>query len=202
MIPKDTIHRTNYRSAKHSRLLINCPEDIIPAALIARIAERGNLFRNEEILPKLEELFFKIEEEYMRFDELSEKLLFGYTLELAALILRNESTLTDKPSDSHVTGILEYIKNNYMNEIRLGDLAAKRGISCEHLCRIFKSETGFGFAEYLNMVRLEVAHNMLKNEPGKAISEVAYSSGFNDSNYFSYKFKEMYGVSPSKVKRQ
>ena len=32
------------------------------------------------------------------------------------------------------------------------------------------------------------------------ISEIAYMCGFNDSNYFSYKFKEHYGISPSKIR--
>ena len=41
---------------------------------------------------------------------------------------------------------------------------------------------------------------MLRNEPGRAVCEVAYACGFNDGNYFSYKFKEMYGVSPTRIK--
>ena len=41
---------------------------------------------------------------------------------------------------------------------------------------------------------------MLKNEPSRAVTEVAYACGFNDSNYFSYKFKKAYGITPSEVR--
>jgi len=41
---------------------------------------------------------------------------------------------------------------------------------------------------------------MLRSCPNKPISEVAYVCGFNDGNYFSYKFKEVYGYSPIKIK--
>jgi len=68
------------------------------------------------------------------------------------------------------------------------------------LSRVFKQEVGIGFKEYLIRFRLQKAEDMLKHEPGRAVSEVAYACGFNDGNYFSYKFKEAYGVSPTKVK--
>jgi AraC-like DNA-binding protein len=45
-------------------------------------------------------------------------------------------------------------------------------------------------------VRLQHAENLLKLRDGKSISEIAYGCGFNDSNYFSDKFKKIYGVSP------
>jgi AraC family L-rhamnose operon regulatory protein RhaS len=37
---------------------------------------------------------------------------------------------------------------------------------------------------------------MLKEEDTKKVSEIAYICGFNDSNYFSDKFKRTYGISP------
>ena len=45
------------------------------------------------------------------------------------------------------------------------------------------------------------ALNMLKNEPGKSVNEVAFACGFNDSNYFSYKFTKAYGVPPRSIKK-
>ena len=65
---------------------------------------------------------------------------------------------------------------------------------------LFKRVTGFGFCEYLTLLRLRRAEFMLKNEPGLSISSVAYACGFNDSNYFSHKFKLAYGKSPKELK--
>ena len=73
-------------------------------------------------------------------------------------------------------------------------------VSEEHLSRTFKKEITFGFSEYITLIRLQKAEHMLKNEPSRAITEVAYACGFNDSNYFSYKFKKAYGLTPSEVR--
>ena len=50
--------------------------------------------------------------------------------------------------------------------------------------------------------RLQKAEEMLKHETGRAVSEVAYACGFNDGNYFSYKFKKAFGVSPTQIRRK
>jgi transcriptional regulator GlxA family with amidase domain len=89
-----------------------------------------------------------------------------------------------------------------MNEITLPMLAAMHGVTPGHLSRTFKRETGYGISEYLTLVRLRKAEFMLKNEPGKSVNEVAFACGFNDSNYFSFKFKKAYGVPPLKVKNK
>ena len=87
-----------------------------------------------------------------------------------------------------------------MDPISLGDVASYCFVSREHLSRIFKKETGFGFNEYVTLLRLRKAEEMIMCEPNKTISEIAYECGFNDGNYFSYKFKKMYGISPIKAR--
>ena len=89
-----------------------------------------------------------------------------------------------------------------MNHISLSEMAESFSVSAEHLSRMFKKETGFGFNEYVTLVRLQRAESMLKNENGKSISEIAYACGFNDSNYFSDKFKKAYGVVPSEIRKR
>jgi len=101
-----------------------------------------------------------------------------------------------------VSAVLNYIQHNYMNDIKLSTAAKMVSVSAEHLSRVFKQETGFGFKEYLTILRLQKAEDMLKNEPGRAVSEIAFACGFNDGNYFSYKFKEAYGISPTKAREQ
>ena len=81
-------------------------------------------------------------------------------------------------------------------------MAKLHSVSSEHLSRTFKRETGFGFSEYLTLVRLQKAEYMLRNEPGRSVCEIAYACGFNDSNYFSDKFRRSYGHSPSKFKNR
>ena len=105
-----------------------------------------------------------------------------------------------KTGNSLVDSTLKYIKANFTGDIKLSTVAGMRSVSPEHLSRTFKSCVGIGFSEYLTLLRLKLAEEMIKNEPGKTISEIAYECGFNDGNYFSFRFKKMYGISPSKLR--
>ena len=201
LIPGGAIHGTNYRGVTHTRQLINCSYEYIPAAIIERLAGIGNIYRNRKVKSQLEELFAKIEYEYGHYDELTEEMLKCYTSQLLLLILRNKNEIEVVQDESNlITNVLEYIQHNYMNEIKLSSVAKNFSVSQEHLSRVFKQETGFGFKNYLINIRLQKAEDMLRNEPGRAVSEVAYACGFNDGNYFSYKFKKEFGVSPTEVK--
>ena len=101
-----------------------------------------------------------------------------------------------------VENAIDYIRANYMYRLTLSETAKHCAVSPEHLSRVFKKETGFGFNEYLNLYRLKKAESILKSGQGKTIAQVAAACGFNDSNYFSNTYKKMYGISPSKVHQQ
>ena len=200
-IPKEIIHRTNYTTSSHSRLLINFTEDYIPADANRELMESRYLYRSREIARHIEELFKKIEQEYTHPDDYTKSLLYCYTAEMFYLIFRHPGNLEEATTGNElIDSIVKYIKQNYMSDIKLSSVARMKSVSAEHLSRTFKSCTGFGFNEYVTLLRLKKAEEMIRTEPGKTISEIAYECGFNDGNYFSYKFKKMYGISPIKLR--
>ncbi len=200
-IPKGIIHRTNYTTSCHSRLLINFTDVYIPEDVLPHLSESRYLYRSREIARNIEELFNKIEREYTNTDKFSKSLLHCHTAEIFYLILRYPGNLEEATTGNElIDSIVKYIKRNYMSDIKLSTVAQMKSVSQEHLSRTFKSCTGFGFNEYVTLLRLRKAEEMIKNEPDKTISEIAYECGFNDGNYFSYKFKKMYGVSPIKLR--
>lgn len=197
LIRKGIIHKTTYRDS-HSRMLINCSEDFVGSVPLPEFT----VFRNDNITPKIKELFLKIEAEYPFSDPLSEPLVKGYMIELFALTGRNKNYYTnERHTNEHVEKILKSLHQNYCEDISLSSLAADYGISTEHLSRIFKKETGFRFNHYLSMVRLQKAEGLLIHSK-TPISKIAFSCGFNDSNYFSEKFKEAYGLSPLRYRKR
>ena len=170
LIPSSIIHRTNYGGIVHSRLVINCSNEYIPASVMERIGSIGHLYRNNKVLRQLDEIFAKIEKEYENADVLSSDVLKCYTAELFFLILRNENEHETENEESNlVVQALKYIQHNYMNEVKLSAVAKMSSVSAEHLSRLFKKETGFGFNEYLTILRLQKAEFMLRNEPGRAV---------------------------------
>lgn len=203
-IHKGLIHRTNYTTASHSRLLINFTDDYLPSFFVEHLSNCGYLFRSREIARNAEKLFLLIEQEYTHPDEFTKVALKCYTAELLCLMLRHPGTHDEEATTGNdlVDGIVRYIKQNYMTDIRLSTVAKMRSVSPEHLSRTFKSCTGLGFNEYVTLLRLKKAEDMLQNEPNMTISEIAYECGFNDGNYFSYKFKKMFGISPIKAREE
>ena len=200
-IPKGIIHRTNYLGLTHSRLLINFTEDYIPPILNERIEDMRFLYRSREISRNIEALFNKMEHEYTHPDDFTKESLKCLTAEMFFLILRHPGSQEDATTGNElIDGIVKYIKQNYMSDVKLSSVAKMKSISPEHLSRTFKHCTGFGFNEYVTLLRLRKAEEMLQTEPQMTISEIAYECGFNDGNYFSYKFKKMYGISPIKAR--
>ena len=202
-IPENRIHQTNYNKEPHSRKLVNCSTEYIPTDVLNAIESEVLIFRNPITVREISEIFDLVEKEYLTQDEYSDKMIRNHICRLFYLVARHKRENTVSFSENKtVETVVEYIRKNYMHEISLSEISAQNAVSAEHLSRIFKKEIGVGFNEYINNVRLQRAEFMLKNEDGKSISEIAFACGFNDSNYFSYRFKKAYGVSPTAVKRK
>jgi AraC-like DNA-binding protein len=138
-----------------------------------------------------------IAKEYNSPDEFSREEIINLTSHLVVTLLRNLGAVNVVNSrDAVISEVVAFIKENYRTNITLSQLAEMHFISPEHLSRSFKKETNFGFNEFIALVRLQQAEMLLKNRGNMSIAEVAYACGYNDSNYFSDKFKRTYGISP------
>ena len=202
IIPAGVIHKTTYSDAPHTRCLLNFGEEYVTRELSASLSGVGYIYRNESIRADIEEIFDKIECEWNGGGELSHTALLCLTCELLLLIRRSKNEITDTEDGGTIQRALALIGAGYMNDISLASVAKELSVSSSHLSRLFKKETGFGFSEYLSLVRLKEAEQMICAEPGLKISEVAYSVGFNDSNYFSYKFKAHFGIAPKYMRKE
>ena len=202
LIPEGTIHKTTYGEGSHGRRLIQCSTHYIPSAVLDQLPSMLYLYRNPSIVDEVKYLLRRIETEFTSPDGYSSEAISSYVSLLFFLLARNKNSRQVIQSGSvYATLTVNYIKNNYGSDIKLSEIARLSSVSPEHLSRFLKKETGFGFSEYLTMVRLQKAEQMLKSEKGRSIASIAYECGFNDSNYFSEKFKRSYGVSPMKYKK-
>lgn len=196
-IPKGQIHKTSYEDV-HSRLLINCSGEYLKNADFSE----AFVYRNEKHSREIYRIMKKIEEEYLRGDKFSQNLIKGYMQQLLAVVYRTENCYKNtRHQNKYVQKALDMLEEDFTSEITLSALADEFGISAEHFSRIFKKETGLGFNEYLSLLRLKKAESILKKNEDATVSEVAFSCGFNDSNYFCEKFKKVYGISPLKFKK-
>jgi len=116
-------------------------------------------------------------------------------------LIRNSDKVSSEQSkiksDTSIQEIVTYLSENYDKAINLIDIARLYAISPEHLSRKFKKTTGFGFSQYLTLVRVKQAEKLLSSAK-IPVTEVASLCGFNDSNYFSTVFKKTAEISPIK----
>lgn len=96
--------------------------------------------------------------------------------------------------------ILNYIWENYMKDIRCRDIADALGYSESHLRSVFKSETGMTLTAQLNQIRLKRASYLLTTT-NLSVTEIAFSCGFANSNYFSTAFHKKYHISPKDYRK-
>lgn len=105
------------------------------------------------------------------------------------------------PGDSsYVKSAIAYMNRDYSKSISLQSVAGDIGISMGYLSTIFKTETGQGFTDYLNYLRISSAIHML--ELGERdFHKIAEECGFQDYAYFFKVFKKRTGITPKNYLR-
>lgn len=108
-----------------------------------------------------------------------------------------------KQNDSkriNVNSILQYIQENYTEDIYQDQLAEKFNTSASYLSRLIKKETSVTFSEYINLLRINKAKDLLMST-NKTVKEVYEAVGYNNRNTFIRTFKSIVGVTPSEFKK-
>lgn len=99
-------------------------------------------------------------------------------------------------TSSVVDQTISYMHTNYAEPITLDDLANRAGLTPRYYTEVFKKKVGKSPIEYLTSCRMEHAKTLLR-ESNKRLREVARLVGYADEFYFSRRFKQQVGVSPT-----
>ncbi len=89
-----------------------------------------------------------------------------------------------------------YMNSHFSEKITVEDLAGLSNLSANHFAKIFKAVTGETPIDFLKLLRLKKARNMLINNTNN-VTEIALKCGFNTSSYFSSCFIEKYKMTPT-----
>lgn len=102
---------------------------------------------------------------------------------------------------SDVEKVKSYIYEHYAEELSVEILGAGVFLSPGYMSHIFKKETGEGLSRFIRVYRLEKAKELLQNT-NKKIVQICRETGFTNSSYFCKSFREYYGCSPEKFRRE
>jgi len=102
-------------------------------------------------------------------------------------------SLDDTKIDKVDTAI-KFIKENYHRNINLTYVANHVSLNYNYFSNVFHQKTGMRFVEYLNLLRINRAKELLGNSEN--ISEIAKEVGYASHKHFTRIFKAFVGVSP------
>lgn len=88
-----------------------------------------------------------------------------------------------------------YIVNHLCDDLSIGTLCNKYGLSQTSLYQLFKKNFGESVVQIIRAERINKAKELLKEEKA-AISDVAVRVGIPDANYFTRTFKAVTGTTP------
>lgn len=95
---------------------------------------------------------------------------------------------------------LKIIREEYMNQLTLGNLAEAADMSPKYFCRFFSEMTGKTPIEYLNYYRIECAAEQLLYTDD-LVTDIALNCGYNDLSYFVKTFKKYKAQTPKQFRK-
>ncbi|MBH5318747.1 helix-turn-helix domain-containing protein [Paenibacillus sp. GSMTC-2017] len=90
----------------------------------------------------------------------------------------------------------KYLHSHYRDTITIADLAQQMDVSVKYYMELFRRYYGISAKQYLTDIRMEAARRLLARG-GASMYSVARDAGYKDEFYFSRRFKQVNGVSPT-----
>jgi AraC family transcriptional regulator, arabinose operon regulatory protein len=116
---------------------------------------------------------------------------------LAVMIrLRHEQNRDASDSVQKVAEGIIYMSEHLGQPMRVSALAALANLSSAHFSALFKEQTGCSPRDYLHLLRIHRACQLLRTST-LPVKEIAARLGYQDQFHFSRQFKAFQGVSPS-----
>jgi two-component system, response regulator YesN len=182
----DRVPNDPLRSIKNNGFVLN--------TLLRKAAEKGGV--HPIYLDSLSSKFaVQIEKcsSMLHASELFRSMQYDYCDAVRKLSLKNYS--------SAIRRAIEYIRMNLNQDLSLDSISGSLNLNSYELSRQFKKETGKNITEYINNRRINEALYILEND-NISITDVAFTVGFNDVNYFTKVFKKLKGITPSEYRKQ
>ena len=106
--------------------------------------------------------------------------------------------------DNTIARIIEqvkaYLDENFNQPLQLFDIAKRFNISSSYLVRHFKLKYGKSPINYLILLRINEAKELMTKFPDMEIKTISELIGYTDQHYFSKFFKKHIGLAPSEYR--
>lgn len=152
----------------------------------------------------LADLFTSFAREAPKLDPAAAELAVQTLVQLALIARGQSDRRSDEGRAACREALLDAARRHIAKHAGRGDLSATKtaaalGISVRQLHLLFEP-TGTTFAGYLRATRLAQARAMLLQFPGRPVTDIAFSCGWNSLATFHRVFRATYGHSPGELR--
>lgn len=99
-----------------------------------------------------------------------------------------------------VAKILNYLSDNFHENITLKTLAEESGLSIFRVAHLVKEVTGKTVLQHIHQLRVQEAQRLLEQSDMNC-TDIAYETGFGDQSYFIKQFRKQMGITPARYRR-
>lgn len=220
----DTNIKHSIEIAGENDIIINCimKPSYFDSAFLGRLSENDvlsgffirSIYQTKEfneyiIFPfqegsKIKQLMIDILCEYFDRTICSTEVINSYIIVILAELLRSYKNTINEQNYSllkniKISDIVLYLENNYRTAT-LESTAKHFYFNSSYLSTIIKKLTGQNFLAILHEIKIKNAYILLKNSD-ISIAEVAKTVGYSNMSFFYKIFKNRYGVTPAKFRK-
>ena len=134
-------------------------------------------------------------------ESLKRMRLKGLLYLMGSEFLEQAEFLPSGGSDAIAMDIVQYLSEQYRDDISLRDIAEAKGYNYQYLSRVFNKMFGINFKKMLNQYRMAHAFALLVDSK-KSVAEIAFESGFGSIRSFDHVCREIYGATPMQLRRK
>ncbi|MGB8455832.1 MAG: helix-turn-helix domain-containing protein [Anaerocolumna sp.] len=134
-------------------------------------------------------------------------LCISHSYHLLHELVNNFKSSDTKPAGKksknlkRLKGIIEYLNDNYTENITLNSVAEREYLSASYLSHFFEKNMGISFFNFLTGIRMNHSVYDLLNT-NLTIEQIAANNGFANSRYFVGCFKKEYGMLPKQYQKE
>ena len=152
------------------------------------------------VSPLLRELIVEMSRQPSDYDPTGQA---GHLLALLLDRLRGapaESLYLPLPAEPRIRALVERLLEEPSDPTGLEALAREAGASPRTMARLFEAETGMGFRDWRQRLRLQVA--LARLAEGEPVTSVAFAVGYDSPSAFIAMFRKVMGESPRRYLKQ
>lgn len=173
-----------------------------PIAIMLENAKKGLVF-SRPVIESVRNRLYNLSSKENGFFSVMELINILYELSTdkhSRILCSSTFANQDESSESRrIQKVINYLHENYQNDIHLSDVAAHVNMSEVSFSRFMKKRTGKNYIEYLNDLRLGIASRQLL-DTSRTVAEISYECGFTNLSNFNRIFKKRKGVTPTEFR--